>query len=202
MGEYVMNSAEDLLIDSFQFKVPPGASYVTDRRSVSYFTAGSNIYQSGSGTKIIRINITGDGWLDPSTVRLHYTLVNNSSVTNARLRTIGGPWSFFRRMRCLCGGEIIDDIDYYNRVHEMLHICTSNANRENDDIEGFGWRWDSRDTHASGIGDAAAGIASGSRACASFKPLSGLLCGNSKYIPLMYAPLTFEFETGQQLLRL
>ena len=91
-------------------------------------------------------------------------------------------------------GEIIDDIDYYNRVHEMLHICTSNANRENDDIEGFGWRWDSRDAHASAIGDAAAGVASGSRACASFKPLSGLLCGNSKYIPLTFAPLTFEFE--------
>ncbi len=51
MGEYVMNSAEDLLIVSFQFKVPPGASYVIDRHSVSYFIAGSNTYQSGSGTK-------------------------------------------------------------------------------------------------------------------------------------------------------
>ncbi len=107
-----MNSAEDLLIDSFQLKVPPGARYVIDRRSVSYFTAGSNIYQSGSRAKTIGSSITGDGWLDPSTLRLHYTLVNISTVATARLRTIGGPWSFFRRMRCICGGEIIEGIDY------------------------------------------------------------------------------------------
>ena len=53
------NSAEDYLIDSFQFKIPPGASYVTDRRSCSYFTAGSSIYQAGSGTRVIRINLAG-----------------------------------------------------------------------------------------------------------------------------------------------
>ncbi len=168
MGEYVMSSAEDLLIDSFQLKVPPGASYVTDRRTMSYFASGRNIYQSGAGTKIIRISLTADGWLDPSTVRLQYTSANNSTVATARLRAIGGPWSFLRRTRYICGGAIIDDIDYYNRVHEVLHTCTSNANRENGDVEGFGWRWDSKDTHSAGLGDAAAGIASGSRASASF----------------------------------
>ena len=50
---------------------------------------------------------------------------------------------FFRRSRCLVGGAIVDDIDYYNRVHEMLHILTSEQNRNNDDIEGSGYRWDS-----------------------------------------------------------
>ena len=51
------NTAEYLLIDSFQLKIPPGASYVANRRTISYFTAGSNICQSGSCTKIIRINL-------------------------------------------------------------------------------------------------------------------------------------------------
>ena len=144
MVDSIANTAEDLLIQSMPFKVPNGASYVTDRRSVSFFTAGSNIYQSGSGAKIIRINVTGDGWLDLGSVRLHYTLVNNDTGVGKYLRTLGGPWSFFRRVRCLIGGEIVDDTDYYSRVHEMLHICSSNANRENDDIEGFGYRRDSR----------------------------------------------------------
>jgi hypothetical protein len=40
-------------------------------------------------------------------------------------------------------------VDYYNRVHEMLHILTSNYNRDNDDIEGFGQRWDSEDAYGS-----------------------------------------------------
>ena len=71
-----ISTLEDVLIDVFQFKSQHGASYVTDRRTVSYFTPGSNIYQSGSGTKIVRINVTSDGWLDPGSVRLHYTLIN------------------------------------------------------------------------------------------------------------------------------
>ena len=29
-----------------------------------------------------------------------------------------------------------------NRAHELLHILTSKANRDNDDISGFGRRWD------------------------------------------------------------
>ena len=74
MVDAMANTAEDLLIDGLQFKLPPGASYVQDRRTISYFTAGSNVYQSGSGTKIIRIQLNGDGWLDPGSIRLHFTL--------------------------------------------------------------------------------------------------------------------------------
>ena len=64
MAGTMANSAEDYLIDSLQLKIHPGASYVTDRRTVSYFTAGSNIYTSNGGAKVIRINLTGDGSLD------------------------------------------------------------------------------------------------------------------------------------------
>ena len=64
MVDSMANSADGYLTESFQLKIPPGASYVTDRRTVSYFTAGSNIYTSNGGTQVIRINLTGDGWLD------------------------------------------------------------------------------------------------------------------------------------------
>ena len=147
MVDAMVNSVKDYLIDGLSFKLSPGASYVTDRRSVSYWTAGSNIYSPGAGTRVARINLTGDGWLDPSTVRILYTLVNTATGETAEaqankiLRPISGPWSFFRRARCLVGGAIIDDVDHYNRVHEMLHILTSEANRDNDNVEGFIQRW-------------------------------------------------------------
>ena len=137
MVDSMANSVEDYLIDGLSFKLSPGASYVAERRSVSYFPSGSNIYQSGSGARVIRVNLTGEGWLDPSTVRLTYTLVNNGTGAQV-LRPLSGSWSFFRRARCLVGGAIVDDIDYYNRVHEMLHILTSKLNRDHDSIEGFG----------------------------------------------------------------
>ena len=77
MAGSIARRVEDYLIEGLSFKLNPGASYVTDRRSVSFFTAGSTIYQSGSGARVIRTNLTGEGWLDPSTARLSYTLVNN-----------------------------------------------------------------------------------------------------------------------------
>ena len=65
MADTLANRAEGHLTESFQLKIPPGASYVTDRRTVSYFTAGSSIYTSNGGAQVIRINLTGDGWFDP-----------------------------------------------------------------------------------------------------------------------------------------
>jgi hypothetical protein len=197
MVDSMASSVEDYLIEGLSFKLNPGASYVTDRRSVSFFTAGSNIYQSGSGARVIRINLTGEGWLDPSTVRLSYTLVNNEGTTAKILRPISGPWSFFRRARCLVGGAIVDDVDYYNKVHEMLHILTSKANRDNDSIEGFGARWDDDEYYNKWVASSApnygASVKGNSARAVTFKPLFGLL-NQPKYIPLMWSPITMEFE--------
>ena len=62
-------SVEDNLIDSLSFELRPGASYVTDRRSVTYFPQGGNSY-SPAGVKVIKITLTGDAWMDPSTAKL------------------------------------------------------------------------------------------------------------------------------------
>ena len=63
MVDSMASSVEDYLIEGLSFKLNPGVSYVTDRRSVSYFTAGSSIYQSGSGARVIRIiSRARDGW--------------------------------------------------------------------------------------------------------------------------------------------
>ena len=59
------NSVEDYLIDGLSFKLNPGASYVADRRRVSHFPSGSNIYQFGSGARVIRVNLTWGGLVRP-----------------------------------------------------------------------------------------------------------------------------------------
>ena len=196
MVDAMANSVEDYLIDGLSFKLQPGASYVTDRRSVTFFAAGSNVYTSSSGARVIRINLTGDGWLDPQTVRVSYTLVNNDANRDHVLRPITGGWGFFRRARSLVGGAIIDDVDYYNRVHEMMHVLTSKANRDNDDIEGFNTRWDA-DTWYGGDYTNYNGLAPSTKKRISFKPLLGI-CNQPKYIPLSFAPITMEFEIVNQ----
>ena len=86
--EATTNAIEDYLSDSISFKLQPGASYVTDRRSVTFHPQGSNIYKPVQGTKVIRITMTGDQWLDPSTVQLQFDL-NHPQDQNLYL--LGGP---------------------------------------------------------------------------------------------------------------
>ena len=50
-----------------------------------------------------------------------------------------------RHVRCSAGGALVDDVDYYNRVHETMSILTSMNNRDSDDCEGLGYRWDDDD---------------------------------------------------------
>ncbi|MFM7979217.1 MAG: hypothetical protein ACKPKO_07860, partial [Candidatus Fonsibacter sp.] len=51
-----------------------------------------------------------------------YDLRNDSDADAKKLRPIGGPWSFFTGMRILAGGQILEDIDMYNRVYEMFNV--------------------------------------------------------------------------------
>ena len=76
MVEAHANSVEDKLIDGLSFKLSPGASYVQERKSVTFHPQGSNIY-STNGTKLIKLLVSGDSWMDPSTFRVMFDLVNN-----------------------------------------------------------------------------------------------------------------------------
>ena len=116
-GDMIHNSVEDKIIDGLNFNLEPGASYALNRRFCTFHPAGSNIYTARS---LIRIVLTGSNdWLDPSTLRIMFDLRNTDATAAHRLRPIGGPWSFFRRMRITCGGTLVEDIDNYNGTHQI-----------------------------------------------------------------------------------
>jgi hypothetical protein len=127
--ESIANSMEDYLVDGLSFKLTPGASYINERKSVTYHPQGSNIYSS-NGTKVIKLLVTGDSWLDPSTFRVMFDVMNTESSGSRQLRVLGGPWTFFKRLRVLCNGTIVEDIDDYARVHEMFSTLTSKDSRD------------------------------------------------------------------------
>ena len=86
MVEAIANSCEEYLISGRSFKTNPGAGYMTNRRNITWYTSGAQNYISGQGAWVIRI--------DPSTVRLIYTLTNTAR-TGLTLRPVGGPWALF-----------------------------------------------------------------------------------------------------------
>ena len=104
--ESISNGVEDYLIDGLSFKLPPGSSYINDRRKSTFWASGSNIYKAEGGTKVVRFLLNGeDGtWLDPQTIRVQFDLRNNETGTNEskRVRPLGGAHLFFRRARVLC----------------------------------------------------------------------------------------------------
>ena len=61
-------SPEDILIDNLSFKLNKGSSYITDRRSVSFWPAGSNVYKPSSSNRVIKFTLNGEdnAWLDPN----------------------------------------------------------------------------------------------------------------------------------------
>ena len=178
---------------------------------------GSNVYESGSGTRLIKIQLSGDEWLDPSTFRVAFDIVNKEDSTTGaakRLRVLGGPHSFFRRARLLAGGQVIEDIDNFNRVSQMLQLLKSKHSRQNEMSEGMGVEWSEHgfnkltsvpSTFVNGLStvNVAAreirdftfkGIGAGDSQRVLFKPMMGMFNQN-KFLPLRYmSGLTLELE--------
>ena len=120
-----------------------------------------------------------------------FDVKNEDATPNHNLRPLLAPWAFFRRMRILAGGQLVEDIDYYNRVHQMFSALIARESNTNNLAESFGYTT----TEARDLNSVAtfAGIPPGQMQTVMFKPLSGLL-NQPKYLPLRYMPLTLEFE--------
>ena len=179
--EHHTQSVDDHLISSLSFQPKPGASYVNDRRSVTYFPQGGNSYAPG-GVKVARIMLTGDGWLDPSTVRILFKL-RNCHASRELQPLVAGAHAFFRRLRLIIGGQIVEDIDHYNRVTQMFHMMVPDEKARNDSIEGFG-----------GTSPTEPGrLAPHTTRSAMFTPFCGIF-NQDKYLPIRYAPIQLELE--------
>ena len=187
--ENLTNSADEVLVDSLSFKLPASGNYVTERRSVTFLAEGSNVYSPDSGVKIMRFKLNGENWADPSTFRIMFDVVNGDNNGVKKLRPIGRAHAFFNRLRVSARGQVLEDIDNFNRVSEMFHILQSPASRVNDAIEAFGVDpyWHPGTLSA----DTAKGFTD--MQTIMFKPLCGIL-QQTKYIPLRYCPLEFELE--------
>ena len=115
--------AEDKLLDSLHFAGKTSASYVTERRSVSFAPQAASNF-TPAGVRLLRFNLAGD------TVRLVFTLHNARSVD--LIPVTDSPASMFRRVRLIGNGSaMIEDIEEYGRVHEMFSLLQSSGRRYN-----------------------------------------------------------------------
>ena len=81
MENYANGTTEDEMISSLSYKIDPTANYVVSRPLITYYPQGANEYKSDSGSRVLRFTLSGNGqYLDPATVRVQFTLVNNGNL--------------------------------------------------------------------------------------------------------------------------
>ena len=73
--EHHAQRIDDALIGGLSYKLKAGASYVTNRRSVSYFASGGNTY-SPNGVKVMKFNLVISG-----SIRVLFVLLSNLIIT-------------------------------------------------------------------------------------------------------------------------
>ena len=201
-------SVDGALIGGLSYALKPGASYVTNRRSVSYFALRGGNQYSPNGVKVMKFNLTGDQWLGPSTFRVMFQLNNACNIGAAEGATLKcieplswNPAVFFRRARILCGGVVVEDIDNFNRLSLMLTALETEEEQNRIAGEGF-CNFDHKHATEQQNGSRSTyrledygqgGTVVTSRRVLS-KPVFGLF-NQCKLLPLRYCPIQIELES-------
>ena len=182
--------AEDKLLDSLHFAGKTSASFVTERRSVT-FAAQTSANITPAGSRLLRFNLADQsGWLDGSTLRLIMTIHNSKATPLVPI--CDSPASMFRRVRLVGNGSaMIEDIEEYGRVHEMFSHLQSSARRYNAFAEG----WGSETLHTATFDEPGEpdDIPGNSARTVVVKLLSSFLT-QGKSIPLNMVPVVIELE--------
>ena len=200
-----VQSVDDALIGGLSHKLKPGASYVTNRRSVSYCASGGNTY-SPNGVKVMKSNLAGDQWLDPSTFRVANLIITMELMVRVfRFMfslLVGIRLSFFfRRARLICGGQVVEDIDDFNRLSLTLTDLWPEDDQSDIACEGFGdfdfvkgkaaQAADQRKSYRQTGYDLSGNVTLARRVM--FEPMLGLF-NQDKLLPLRYCPIRIELE--------
>ena len=114
----------DTLIEQLTFSLPEQSTYARERRLVQVMPTGANTF-SPVGNQVMTFNLTSrDGWLDPSSLRLHFRVRNTARVeADGGLIPAGGCLCFFSQLRILIGGTEVERIEPYHMCHELFRVA-------------------------------------------------------------------------------
>jgi len=127
MAELMLaGQTNDELLASLSYNLASTSEYIQQRRMSRFYPSGASSYSSNT-TQVARIELKGQGgFLDVSSLKVAYRLVNNSSTLPLILA--GGVHSLISRIRVFCQGSLVEDCSHYGRVHHLLTELLSPAN--------------------------------------------------------------------------
>ena len=109
------------MLDELSFTLPASAQYMNKREEI-YWTSGANVY-AANGIRTMRVNISGQGFLDMSSLVLECD-VDNLSTDTALKPIVLGLEAVFQFLEISISGttteEIGDPSCSYGRIYTML----------------------------------------------------------------------------------
>ena len=181
-------AATQVLLGQLNYKLPATASYVLDRASSVFLTTGAGTF-APTGVRTFRIPINSDGqWADLNTLTLSFTIKNRSGNALAVLvPKTDGPWSLVQRMRIYVSGTVVEDLQWYGRIHEAFYQLSSPDMQRTEATRSF--LFQSRNNQPF----QRVKIATGRTHTVSLRPLSGLI-QSGKFFPVQWCPIQIEIE--------
>ena len=99
--------------------MPPASTAIVDRRQHKRaFPTSASTLGYTQGTKTVRLRIGGDAFVDPHSIRLMFTIVNQDATNALSFQT--GPWGVWGQVYLRSSGVEIDSILAYGRHHQMF----------------------------------------------------------------------------------
>ena len=105
----IAGGTSDKLLSSLDFTLSNTANYVQSRRSVSWYPTGAGTF-APNGVRVLRFNMTGEGWCDLSTLRIQFAIRNTSADANEIVAPVSGPRCVLDRIRVLANSTVVEDI--------------------------------------------------------------------------------------------
>ena len=180
-------SGEAPIHGGLDFTLPPASTAVVDRKQHvrAYPTSASSL--SINGTRTVRLRLGGDDFIDPSSVRIQFT-INNLDGTNS-LKPVTGPWGVWQQVFLRSGGVELDNVPYYNRWHQQFgwNHLTQQEQFGEVGIQGM---------HATiaTLGRPQVGTIPASSSFTCMHKLHLSLLSSGKLLPTRYAPLEVELS--------
>ena len=122
----LVGQTNDELLDSLSYRLASTSEYIQSRRMTRFYPSGASSYSSNT-TQVARIELKGQGgFLDMSTLKIAFRLVNNSPALP--LIVAGGVYSLISRIRVFCQGSLVEDVNHYSRVHHLISELMAPSN--------------------------------------------------------------------------
>lgn len=183
----------DEIMDSMSYKLAPTSEYIQQRRMSRFYPSGASSYSSNT-SQVARIELKGQGgFLDMSTLKIAFRLVNTSTTLDLILA--GGVYSLISRIRVFCQGSLVEDCSHYSRVHHLVAELMAPANwRLNSAIESnLGKGTPADDKNPAYVES----IDPTDYASVLFSPSALGITNCGKLWPIEYAPLSIEITFAQ-----